>query len=225
MKDRIGGVVVEAAKVGVVVCCVLALDPWVEQAFPDLPAALRYAVTAVPEVILLEVILQIIFGWPRIDVRWTEHDDAASVSSLVLRANRRTKVAQSVDLSVHASTSGWVGHQILRLWMRAGVMLRIMADEAPISPAVERSSKRDNVATVHPADDTHGVDVQLGPAPRRAGSWHWAEVRWNVTDFPSPDSDFNIDYRLVVPNRPTLTWVLRFIWVRPSARTTRIVRK
>jgi hypothetical protein len=224
VSNRIGGVVIEAAKVGVIVWAVLALDPWVAQVFPDLPAGLRYGISAIPQALVLEAILQIAFGWPRIDVHWCEHGETKPLSSLVLRANRRTKAAQSLDVDIQAATTGWIGHQLLRWWMRSGVTLRIRADEAPISPAVERSSKRGNIAAVRPADYSRGFDVELGVVPKRPGAWHWGEVRWSVIDFPNPDADFNLVYELHAPARPVLSWLLRFTWVRLDAKTIRVVR-
>jgi hypothetical protein len=223
VSNRVTGVVFEAAKVGAVVWGVLAVDPWVQQTFPDLPTGWRYAISAVCQVLILEVVLQLAFGWPRIDLRWMAHGDATPLRALVLNASRRTKVAESIDLELQVPTTGWLGHQLLRASMRWGVILRIRADEAPIDPSVERSSQRDGAAAVRPSTTTHGVDIELGPAPIRPGSWHWAEIKWTVTDFP--DGEFNIEYQLYVPDKPGLTWLLHLIRVQRSAQTIRVVRK
>lgn len=199
--NRLASVLGEAAKVGVAVWVVLTADPWVAQNLPALNAGWRYALSTIITVLLVEILLQLILGWPRISILWEAKGEAAPISSIVARATRRNPNSQVFVVKVSIPPSGWVSYQALRLLMLFDVTLQIRIDRAGVIPTVENASLNGTAATVTPDLGSHGVTVALGRVPRRPGKWHWGDVRWEVGN-ASVGVDMNVDCVLHHPWLP-----------------------
>ncbi|MEG8035387.1 hypothetical protein QP157_08660 [Sphingomonas sp. LR61] len=224
LKKRLGGVAYEAAKVAVVAWGVLFFDPFIQSILPGWPEGLRYLLSALVGALMLEGILQFLFGWPRLSATWSIKDDAVLPDrELVARMSLRAKATQVMNLSISASSGGWVAHLLLRAIVGNDTTLHIRINESPLQPFVDYCSDRDGADTVQPNDSTHGFDVDLGNVPARAGQWHWAVVRWQAKVFPD-DLPFNVYYVLDHENK-VRRFLMRFLWMSTNVRTLRIVRK
>lgn len=214
MTHRITSVLGEAAKVGVAVWIVLAVDPWVTKNLPELNAGWRYALSTIAAVVFMEILLQLILGWPRISIQWEAKGESAPISSIVARATKRNSNSQVFVVKILIPPSGWVSYQALKLLMLFDVTLQIRIDRSGAVPTVEKSSLDGTAATVTPDTGSHGVVVQLGKLPRRPGKWHWADVRWEVSN-AAVGVDMNVDYVLHHSNRAVRT-ILGFLVRRPT---------
>lgn len=206
MTNRIASVLGEAAKVGAAVWVVLTVDPWVAENLPELNVGWRYTLSTIATVVLLEIVLQLILGWPRISIQWEAKGESAPISSIVARATRRNTNSQVFAIKVLIPPSGWVSYQALKLLMLPDVTLQIRIDRAGAVPTVEKSSLDGTAATVTPDSESHGVAVKLGRAPRRPGKWHWADVRWEVSN-ATAGVDMNVDCVLHHP-KPAVRIIL-----------------
>lgn len=224
MKKRLGGVAYEAAKVAVIAWGVLFFDPLVESLLPGWNEGLRYLLSALVGGVVLEAILQFAFGWPTLSATWSIKDDAVLPErEFVARMDLRSKVTQVMNLSVSASSGGWLAHILLRLIVGSDSTLHIRIDESPLEPFVDYSSERNGQDAVVPVDSTHGFDINLGEVPERAGQWHWAVVRWQAKVFPD-GLPFNVYYNLGHQNRHRRFW-MKLLRISSNVRTLRIVRK
>lgn len=195
MKNRIGPVLWEAVKVAITIWVVLALDPWVENNLPSLDAGWRYLLSAIAAAIILECLLQLVLGWPRLVVEWEVKDESAPINSIVARGTRRKPNSQVFVLKILTPPGGWLGYQTMKILMRLKVTLQVRIDRAGVVPTVERSSMVGTVPTVTSDAASNGVSIELGTAPRRPGKWHWANVRWEIGN-AQDGVDFNVDYVL-----------------------------
>ncbi|TQJ40602.1 hypothetical protein FBY33_2669 [Arthrobacter sp. SLBN-112] len=215
MKNPFFGVLSEAAKVAVAVWVVLWAEPFLESSMPSIDAGWRYLLSAIFTAVVLEVLLQIVFGWPRVDVQWgVKGEDAPIANALVARVTKRKPDSQVFSLRISAPSGGWLGYQILKLWMLIGVKLQIRIERASVVPSVENSPKVNGLPTVKSDDESKGFCIDLGRAPRRPGQWHWAEVSWR--DEATPNGiEINIDY--VLHHKNAILRSLLFIFVRKSS--------
>ena len=222
LTNRIFGVFGNAIKVACAVWGALWVEPWVEQTFPNAATAVNYLVAAVGAAVVLEILLQIFLGWPRVKIMWTIKGEDAPISEIVARVRSRNQNSQVFSLRISTPSGGWLGYQLLRLYMLLGVKLQIRIERASIVPTCEASSKTSDVVTVTPDDDFNGFTVDLGKAPRRPSPWHWADVRWMNESTPTGD-EYNIDYVFHHKN-----YILKFllntlIWNSTNARSFRVV--
>lgn len=224
VKNRWGVIASESAKVAVLVWVVSFLDPFVEQVLPKLGLGFRYLLSALVSAFVLEVVLQLVFGWPKLTIRWVEQGEpVAPRRELIARMTLRKKVTGVVRLNVTASSDGWLGHFLLRVIVGGGSVLRVELNESSLRPFVDGSSERNDADTVVPNDGTHGFDVDLGPVPRRAGEWHWARVRWEADAIPD-DVPFNIYLSLHHESR-VRRLLMMFVIKSSNVRLLRVIRK
>lgn len=223
MNNRIASVIWEALKVALTIWGVLAVDPWVEVTLPKVEAGWRYLISAVVAATLLELILQLALGWPRIKIQWEDKGESAPISGIVARVSKRKKVSQVFILKVSTPPGGWLGYQIMKLWMRLDVSLQIRIERVAVTPTVERSSLTHNIPSVTPDDESNGVTIKLGSPPRRPGKWHWADVRWEIGELLN-GVDVNVDCVLHHRNC-IIRWLLWiFVWRSTNVRHFQVER-
>jgi hypothetical protein len=179
---------------------VLWADPWVASALPDLGPGWRYLISAALTATVLEFVLQVLLGWPRITVRWEEKGRPIPITTIGARMTRRKPDSQVFVLHVRTSDGGWLGYQLLRALMRFRPALRIRIDQATVVPTAEYGSQVLGQMTVSADNESKGFVVDLGAAPRRPGEWHWADVSWRNNNMPS-GLEVNIDYVFDHPSR------------------------
>lgn len=218
LTSRIFGVVAEASKVAVAAWATLWIEPWVEETIPSLPEPLSFFLAAVTAAIVLELIFQILFGWPEIRVQWTDDSESAPLSEVRAKIRGSTSDSQALKFEVQVASGGWLAHQLMRLYTRARLTLQIRVEHALIVPTCEHSS-RTGIAPIRAlavtADDTtNGFAVHLGNAPRRQGIWHFGTVRWRDESTPV-GSEFRIDY--IIHHRQLGVKILMNILIRRTA--------
>lgn len=222
MKHRVTSIAREALKVAVTAWAVLSLDPWVAATFPNIGPGVRYFVSALVAATVLEALLQLVFGWPRIEVRWYDKRDEVAVDSIVARVTKRNPSTQVFAMRVSAPPSGWLGYQVMRALMRTRPTLQVRIERAGVKPTVESASLMNGKPTVVADDESGGFRVDLGSAPRRAGEWHWADVRWRNVSMP-PGMEVNVDVLLYHPN-PVMRVVLAVaVWRSIRVRRFQVV--
>lgn len=222
MKHRALPVLWEAAKVAVVVWVVLAIEPAVADIFPKLDVGWRYLISATATALVLEIVLQVFLGWPRIVVQWSVKAEPTPISSIVARVNKRNRNSQVFVVRVSTPPSGWLGYLILKGWMRLGVTLQIRIDRAAAAPTVDGASRENGIPSIRPDDASRGVVVDLGRPPRRPGEWHWADVRWKAEGEPD-GVELNVDYVLHHPNSFLRLLLRIFVWRTTNVRHFQLV--
>lgn len=222
LMNRVFGVLGDAIKVAIAAWGALWIVPWVEETFPTVGRPGGFLIAAVVAAVVLEILLQLIFGWPRIRIEWSVKGEAAPLSEVVARIRPGNSESQVFLLKVSTPSGGWLGYQLLRRCMRGGVQLRIRIERALIVPTCELSSKTEGAIAVTPDDVFNGFNVDLGPAPRRPSLWHWAEVRWR-DESTSIGDEFNIDYSFH-HERPVVRLILNaLVWRSTNANRFRVV--
>lgn len=222
LTNKIPGILADALKVAIAASGAIAIDPWVEQTFPALGKPLQTLVAAIIAAAILEGLLQLLFGWPRINIAWSVEGEDAPILEVVARIRRNSKESQVFNLKISTPAGGWLGYQLLRWYTTSGAQLHIRIERASIVPTCEHSSKADGVPTVVPDDRSNGFIVDLGKAPRKPGHWHWAKVRWRDEATPVGD-DFNIDYVIHHPSRFKMFFLNALIWRSKNASRFRVV--
>jgi hypothetical protein len=222
LTNRILDVIRDAVKVAFAAWGALSIEPWAGATFPTLGKPLQFLLAAVIAAAVLEFLLQIFLGWPRIRITWSIKGEDAPISELVARVRSANSVTQVFKLKISTPSSGWIGYQVLRLYMRLGGVLQIRIERASIIPTRESSSKSESLPTVTSDDASNGFVVNLGQAPRRPGPWHWADVRWRDEATPIGD-DFNIDYVFHHERRLVKFFLNILIWKSTNARYFRVV--
>lgn len=222
LTNRISGVLGNALKVAIAAWGTIAIEPWAEETFPSLGKPIQFLIAAIIAAVVMEILLQIFLGWPRISVVWSAKGEEAPLSEVVARIRQSNKVSQVFDLKIFTPQGGWIGYQFLRFYTLFGAQLQIRIERAPIVPTCELSSKVGGVPTVVPDDGSNGFIVDLGQAPRRPGLWHWAEVRWRDESTPVGD-EFNIDYIIYHENRLVKFFLNALIWRSNNASCFRVV--
>lgn len=218
MTNRLLGVVWDAIKVAIAAWVAISIDPWAQKTFPTLGKPLQFLIAAIIAAVVLEVAFQIFIGWPRIHISWRDTNEDVPISEIAARIRRSNSQSQVFSLKISTPSSGWVGYQLLRLYMRRPVQLRVGIERAAVVPTRESASKVGGVPSVDSDDAAHGFTVYLGAAPRRPGPWHWADVRWRDEGTPT-DDEFNIDYVLYHDKR--LVRLLLNLLVRRSSNVRR----
>ena len=222
LTNRLFDVLLDALKVAAAVWGAVWMEPWVEQSLPNAGKAIQYLIAALISAFLLELCLQIVFGWPRIKITWSVKGEDAPINEIVARVRNSNPNSQAFSLKISTPPGGWLGYQALRLCMRFGVRLQIRIDRASIVPTCDDSSKVDDVPTIMADNSSHGFVVDLGKAPRRPDQWHSANVRWRNQSTPIGDT-FNIDY-LFHHDKPLVKFFLNLILRRKTnARFFRVV--
>ncbi|WP_100345974.1 hypothetical protein [Compostimonas suwonensis] len=183
----------DALKVAVAAWAVILLDPWLEETFPTVGDPIRFLVSAIVAALILELLVQFVFGWPTIKIAWRVKDEEAPISELAARIRPGNRESQVFSLKVSVPSGGLIGHHVLRRCFRSGAQLSIRVERASVVPTCEASFKTAGVPTVAPDDATNGFIVDLGQVPRRPGPWHWADVRWRDESTPM-DDEFNVEY-------------------------------
>lgn len=153
LKNRFIGVLLDAVKVAVAAWAAIYVEPGVSKLLPTIGEPLQYLIAAFIAAAVLEALLQIVLGWPRIEVEWTDKTEDVPISGIVARIRPANQESQPFALTVSTPSGGWLGYQVLRLWMRLGVRLQIRVESALVVPTCEYPSKRGGVPTVMPDDD------------------------------------------------------------------------
>lgn len=223
MRSRIAGVLGDAMKVTIAAWSAIWIEPWVEQAFPAFGTPLHYFIAAAIAAVILECILQIVLGWPRIKITWSVKNEDVEIAEIVARMGKRNPSSQVFNLKISTPNGGWLGYQLLRAYMHLGLELHIRVDRALLVPTREDGvSKTDGLPTVLPHDASNGFVVDLGSAPRKPGPWHWADIRWRNEGTPTGD-DFNIYYVFHHRNAAVKRLMNCLIWRSKNARKFRVV--
>ena len=209
-------------KVAMAAWTTLSLEPWAEKTLPMAGKPLQFLVAAIISAATLEILLQVVLGWPKIKLTWSVKGEDAPISEVVARIRPGNSESQVYSLKLSAPSAGWLGYQILKLYTLSGVRLQIRIDQASIVPTCEVSSKIGGVPAVVPDDRSNGFSIDLGKAPRRPGPWHWADVRWRDESTPAGD-EFNIDYVFHHENRLIGLFLNALIWRSTNARCFRVV--
>lgn len=228
MTNKVLGVLGDALKIAVAAWATLWIEPRTEEAFPALPEPVHYLIAAVVAAVLLELLLQILFGWPHIKVEWSDKLESAPISEVRAKIRRSTSESQPFHLEVSVPSRGWIGHQLLRLYSRAEVTLHIQIEQARIVPTCENSSRVGSSPNRQPAvtsdDALNGFAVRLGRTPHRPGLWHYADVRWRDESTPRGPA-FRIVY-LIHHESPFVKFLLNIlIWRSTNAQLFRVVGK
>lgn len=219
--NRFIGVLLEAVKVAVAAWAAIYVEPTVSAILPTIGAPLQYFIAALLAAAVLEVALQLLFGWPRIAVTWSVKGEEGPISEVIARIRPASSESQVFTLKVSVPKGGWLGRLALRSAIRPGVLLRIRIEQASVVPTTESSYKESGVPTTIPDDETNGFIVDLGRPPR-PGPWHWAEVRWRDESTPR-DDDFNVLCSFQHP-KPFKQFLLNlFIRRSMNARKFRVV--
>lgn len=220
MNSRFLGVLADAAKVAVAAWAAISGEPWVEKILPEAGEPLRYLIAAIIAAVVLELLLQLVFGWPRIVIEWADKGESVPISEVVARVRSVNSESQPFTLKVSVPRGGLIGSLLLRWWTRRA-RLQIRIDGALVVPTCEYPSKRASVPTVAADDESNGFVVDLGPVPRRSGLWHHATVRWR--DESTPEGDFNIDYVFDHDKRFVGFLLNHLIWRTKNAKQFRVV--
>lgn len=190
MKNRFIGVLLDAVKVAVAAWAAIYVEPTVSEILPTIGAPAQYFIAALLTAAVLEVVLQLIFGWPTIAVTWNVKGEEGPISEVIARIRPASSESQPFTLKVSVPNGGWLARLALRSAISPGVLLQIGIERASVVPTTENSYKANGVPTTVPDDQTNGFLVDLGRPPG-PGPWHWAEVRWRDESTPTDDG-FNI---------------------------------
>lgn len=222
LTNRIFGVLANAVKIAVAAWGAVWIEPKVQEILPNAGEPIHYLLAAVLAASTLELLLQVILGWPRIRIAWAVKGEDAPISEVVARVRKSTANSQVFSIKVSTPPGGWLGYQLFRGYMRLGVKLQIRIERAPIIPTCEGTSKFNGLPTVAADDALNGFSLELGRAPRRPGPWHWADVRWRDEGTPTGD-EFNIYYVFHHQN-PFVKFLLNLlIWRSKNAHRFRVV--
>lgn len=203
---------VEAAKVAVVATASFTIEPLFEQVFPYLNQVIRFFLCAAASALLLEFVLVVLFGWPRITIVWELKDE--TVRALVARFSPRKPSSQPFNFKVEATNCGWLGYKLLRLLLGKDSELRVAIDRAQLFPICEQSSQTLGRPAVLSQESIGGFGVRLGELPELPGPWHYAIVRWENRGTPSGE-EFNVRYKFENPSN-VRRWILNRIVRRPN---------
>lgn len=196
MTDQFRGVLGDAIKIAAAAWATFWAEPWTDR-LTWLPEPLRFLLAAVVAALVLEVLLQIVGGWPKIRIEWRDPNDSVPLQEIRANFRKSTSSSQVFKVVISAPPGGWLGHQLLRLLMRADLTLLIQVQKASITPNRESSSddERGSGKAITPDDSLCGFRVRLGAAPQYSGPWHYGEVRWRA-EVALPQDQFPINYLL-----------------------------
>ncbi|MFC0581129.1 hypothetical protein [Micrococcoides hystricis] len=220
MTSRFASVLFDAAKVAFAAWNVLWIEPWVDQ-FQSIGMPWSVLIAALIAAIALEIVVQLLFGWPTILIEWSVKDEGAPLNELQARVRLSNPESQVFLLKISAARRGWLGHKVLRLVVDEQTELKISIERASIVPICELSSKVNDLIAIKSNDEFNGFKVLLGKPPSRPALWHWAEVRWKDEQTPKGE-EFNVEYSFYNKNR-LRNWLLKLIWRSANARHFRIV--
>ncbi|MEW1988180.1 hypothetical protein AB0365_08080 [Brevibacterium casei] len=219
--NRFTSVLVDAVKVAIAAWAAIYVEPTVSEILPTVGAPLQYLIAALFTAVVLEVALQLFFGWPRIAVVWGVKGEEAPISEVLVRIRPGSSESQVFTLKISVPAGGWLGHLFLRSVIRPGARLVVGIEQASVVPTTENSFKTGGKPTVAPDDEANGFAVELGKTPR-PGPWHWADVRWRDESTPR-DDEFNISYSFRHPKPFTQFLLNTTIRRSTNARKFRIV--
>jgi hypothetical protein len=223
--SRLAEGLVEAIKVGLVAWGVIALDPTLAEWFPDTPSLVRYLVAVLVGALLLELLIAVVLGVPRVHVQWFSPHDPQPLEKLDIESTRRMMTSGPLHLKVVIPPAGWIGRGLRRWLLGSRVQLRIKLPNAPLDPFVDDSSEdADAFPMVKPNDQTCGFDIGLSTSLPRAGDWVWADVRWKLTKIPA-GGVFDVQYEWHHPNTAK-KWLIAVVVRKPRLLTTlRVIRR
>lgn len=221
LNNRFIGVLLSAVKVGIAAWAAIFVEPTVSEILPTVGAAAQYAVSALFTAFVLEVLLQLFFGWPTIAVTWIDKSEEVPISEVAARIRPGSSESQPFRLKVSVPPGGWLSRLVLVRAIRSGVKLGISIEQAAVVPTRENSYKLNGVLTVTPDDASKGFVVDLGRPPK-PGPWHWADVRWRDESTPR-DDEFNIVCSFQHANPTTQFFLNTFIRRSTNARKFRVI--
>lgn len=222
--SRFLSTLVEAAKVGLVAWGVLAVDPLLETLLPTWPLLVRYLLGVLVGALVLEFVIAVFLGVPRVHVRWFVPGDPKPLSSIDITTTRRAKASGPFTVKVLIPPTGWLGRWSLRKLLVPELVLRIKVQTAPLRPFVDDSDEYNEFPTVLPNDETRGFDIDLGSALPRVGEWRWAEVRWDLTHVPE-NSEFTVEYEWHHPRTLIRGLIAALVRKPDMVETLRVIRK
>lgn len=217
--SRFVATLVEAAKVGVLVWGALCVDDTVKTMFPTLPDGVRYFAAAMVGALVLELVIAIVLGVPRVQVQWFAGGDGEELQMIDIASTRRAMASGPYTVKVVIPYTGWLGRIALWAFVPRGSLMRIRVPNAPVKPFVENADEYDSLPTVTADDSSRGFVINLGSDRPRSGEWRWAEVRWQLTRLPEEPGKYNIDHVLDHPN------LFRRLLIKLFIRKPRLVKK
>lgn len=197
MKGRFKGVLKEACKIAVAAWSVTWIEPQVGKFMTDVNPAVTFLISALLAAVILEILLQVVCGWPRLNIEWSEKNIQVPIADIDARFNPKTSSCQPFRLDLMLPEQGWLGFQILKWLLTKGVTLEVSIQTVSVFPTCEFSSKlsKGDLPAVRSIDRLRGFSITLDDFPSRPGRWHHADVRWRKEGEPGGDG-FNIDYHL-----------------------------
>jgi hypothetical protein len=213
----------EAGKAFVTAWAVVALDPWLGEQLPRVPELLRWGLSALVCAVLLEIVLVVAVGRPRLFIHWSVYGDPADIHQIVAKVSANHPESELFNFKLALSRRTWLGGWVLRGLLKGRTQLRVLLTQAELIPTVEGSSYEGEVPAVIADRRTKGVSTRLINPPKRPGEWRWAEVRWEATSFPE-SSTTNIDYELFHPSRRMRLLLKLCIGVSSNVDTVRVIR-
>ncbi|VXB74286.1 hypothetical protein [Pseudoclavibacter sp. 8L] len=187
-----------------------------------IPEPWPFLVAALMAALVLEILVQVFLGWPRLKIEWVDKADDAVLASIVVRITKRRPDSQVFALKITSIGGGWLGYLLLRGLMTMRVQLQVRVDRVDLVPTCESTSFCADLPTIRAEDSFHGFIVDLGRAPKRPELWHYADVRWRNISTPTRE-EFNVDY--VFHHRcPVVKFLLNLvIWRSKAVKHLRVV--
>lgn len=224
MNSKFSEILIESLKIAGATWIVVWADPWTAKTFPTFPVSLRYLLSAVIAALVIEILMQIIFGWPHIDIRWRDEAQKSEVEIREICAHIRPSNpnSQAFELNVSSKSNGFFGRFFLKQISKNGTKIHIKIVTASVVPTRETSSKIGGNPAVEELAEHGGFSILLGDPPRRPGEWHFAKVRWRneSTQF---NIGFNVDYVLENSSCKAKNFLFKLVRISSNVDQFRIV--
>lgn len=223
MSGQIGALLRDSSKVALATWAVSGIEPHLEDCIPQTPEFMRVLIAAVIAGLILEFILQILIGYPRINIEWTERGDHNTLSELAARIRPSNRESQLFTLKVSVATGGWMSEKMIKWLLFRDLEAHIEVHGIMAESMVESSSRTslNGNSAVLPDSAGTGFKIALGNPPSSAGLWRWADVRW-VDGGSLPGSEFGINYSFLHPNAKKALIANTLFSVRSKTKKFRI---
>ena len=224
MSGRISTLLSDSSKVAIATWAVAGIEPYLEGIIPSVPEFVRVLVAAMIAGVALEFFLQIIIGYPRINIEWLEKNDNTPLSGLIARIRPSNRESQPFTLKVYVESGGWMSEWIVRRLISPDLKVHVEIDRLMARSMVDSSSRTslDGNSAVLPNVAGSGFEISLGAPPNSSGIWQWAEVRWINEETP-PGGEFSITCSFLHPSTSKARIANTLLPVRSSAKNFRIV--
>lgn len=189
MIDRFSDVLRSTIKTAAAAWGVVALEPWLDKTFPQLPVVLSFLIASIVSALLIEILYLFILGRPTVKIEWKNINNDSIGGTVVAKmrddvqdyGDQVTAISQPLRIVITTLHGSFVGNWLFRKVCSSESVLVVNIDNAPVEVTCESSTrtKQGNCALV--SSGSAGVSVTLGDVPFKPTTWRVVELRWNAT--------------------------------------------